>query len=132
MGGGNEMARNLLTQEPGRENRHANAAGAPKVAETEGKRHKGAGHYIVNPEGGDAFTVFAIGRDAWALDRLRLAGVKGCTPINEPAPRWSAYVHRLRERGVPIETLHELHGGDFAGTHARYVLRATVLKGGAI
>jgi hypothetical protein len=28
--------------------------------------------------------------------------------------------------GVPIDTIHEKHEGEFPGTHARYVLRATV------
>lgn len=59
------------------------------------------------------------------------AGAKGCTPITNPAPRWSGYVGKLRGYGVPIETIREKHGGEFAGTHARYVLRARVVKGGA-
>jgi hypothetical protein len=88
--------------------------------------------YLVTPEGGDPFTIIATGREAWALDRLRAAGPKGCTPRTEPAPRWSAYVHRLRELGVPIETLHEPHGGEFPGTHGRYVLRGTAQKGGGL
>jgi hypothetical protein len=92
---------------------------------------KGAGLYHVTPEGGETFTITARGRAAWALDRLRCAGLKGCTPITEPAPRWSAYVHRLRALGVPIETVREPHGGAYAGTHGRYVLRARVQKGGA-
>ena len=52
------------------------------------------------------------------------------TPITRPAPRWSAYVHKLREKGVPIETITETHEGAFAGHHARYVLRATVTPEG--
>jgi hypothetical protein len=47
----------------------------------------------------------------------------GCTPITEPAPRWAAYVHKLRELGVPVETVTEPHAGAFPGHHARYVLR---------
>jgi hypothetical protein len=84
--------------------------------------------YTVTPaDGGDAFQLTLRGRQRWALDRLRDAGPKGCTPIMEPAgPRWAAYVHDLREMGVEIETCHEPHGGDFPGTHARYVLRAHV------
>jgi len=53
---------------------------------------------------------------------------------DNPAPRWSAYVHNLRESGVEIETVTEPHGGDFAGHHGRYVLRCGVSpdwKGGA-
>ena len=55
------------------------------------------------------------------------AGQRGCSPIDNPGPRWSAYVFNLRtEFGVAIETIHENHGGQFAGTHARYVLHSTV------
>lgn len=68
----------------------------------------------------------AKGRDAWALLQLATAGNRGVTPIQNPAPRWSAYVHNLRKMGMPIETIHEAHGGAFAGTHARYVLRADI------
>lgn len=83
--------------------------------------------YLIHPEGGDEpFTIEAKGRDAWTLDRLSEAGARGCTPITQPAPRWSAYVHNLRGLGVPIETVREPHRGDFPGTHARYVLRASV------
>ena len=109
---------------------HATAAGTRNIAQANG-RAKRAGLYRITPETGDAFTIEAKGREAWALDRLRWAGAKGCTPIEQPAPRWSAYVHKLRGLGVPIETVREPHGGDFAGHHGRYVLRATVQKGGA-
>ena len=67
-----------------------------------------------------------IGRDAWCLLRLIEAGERGCTPIDQPAPRWSGYVHKLRKAGVLVETIHEGHKGDFPGNHARYVLRSTV------
>jgi hypothetical protein len=74
-------------------------------------------------------------REAWALDALRSAGLAGCTPIDNPAPRWSGYIHRLRHNhGLNIETVTENHGGEFAGHHARYVLRTTVApssEGGA-
>lgn len=82
-------------------------------------------------DGSDTFQLTLRGRLRWALDRLLDAGPAGCTPITEPAPRWSAYIFELRESGVEIETVHEAHGGDFPGTHARYVLRSTVRKGGA-
>jgi len=75
------------------------------------------------PEG-SGFTV--RGRDAWALLELIAAGPKGCTPIDNPGPRWSAYVFNLRRIGLSIETQHERHKGPFAGTHARYVLRSAV------
>jgi hypothetical protein len=74
----------------------------------------------------DSATVRLIGRDAWALKCLISAGGRGCTPIDHPGPRWSAYVHKLRKAGFVIETIHENHAGAFAGTHARYVLRNKV------
>ena len=109
---------------------HAKAAGTQNIAQGKA-RAKRAGLYRITPEAGDTFTIYAKGRDAWALDRLREAGPKGCTPITQPAPRWSAYVFNLRGLGVPIETLREPHGGEFSGHHGRYVLRATVRKDGA-
>jgi hypothetical protein len=74
---------------------------------------------------GETFT--ATGRDAWALLELLKAGAKGCTPIDHPGPRWSGYVFNLRRKlSLAIETTHENHGGQFAGNHARYVLRSAV------
>lgn len=66
------------------------------------------------------------GRPAWALLELEKAGKRGVTPIDNPAPRWSGYIHRLREMGFDIVTHHEAHGGPFAGTHARYELTSSV------
>ena len=115
----------------GQGNRYAKAAGTENIAQGKG-RAKRSGLYHVTPEDGEPFTIEAKGREAWALDRLRFAGPKGCTPITEPAPRWSAYVHKLRGQGVPIETVTEPHGGPYSGTHGRYVLRADVRKGDAV
>ncbi|WIM10060.1 hypothetical protein [Enhydrobacter sp.] len=68
-----------------------------------------------------------VGRDAWALGALIHAGPVGCTPITTPGPRWSGYVHKLRHRyGLNIVTIDEEHGGPYAGTHARYVLKTRV------
>lgn len=99
-------------------------------------RRKRAVTLLVTPTApyGAPFTITVSGRILWALQRLIAAGQAGCTPITQPAPRWAAYVHTLRGQGVPIETKHEDHGGDFPGTHARYVLHATVIpasEGGA-
>jgi hypothetical protein len=69
----------------------------------------------------------AKGRDAWALWELIRAGAKGCTALDYPGARLSAYVHSLRtDYALPIETLHEVHDGPFKGVHGRYVLRAKV------
>ncbi len=73
---------------------------------------------------GREFTHSCGGRERWALERLIAAGERGCTPITEPAPRWSHYIWLLREAGIEVETITEPHGGTFSGTHARYVLRA--------
>lgn len=62
------------------------------------------------------------GRMAWALRELILAGDRGCTPLRNPGPRWSAYVHKLRAYGFDIETTVERHAGPFSGNHGRYVL----------
>lgn len=87
--------------------------------------------FKIAPETGAPFAIVLKGRLAWALDRLRAAGQTGVTPLTEPAPRWSAYVHDLRALGVPIETVTEAHGGPYAGFHARYVLRAVVTFDGS-
>lgn len=77
----------------------------------------------IEPDGG---VHEVVGRDAWALQNLMTAGKRGCTPIDHPGPRWSHYVFKLRRMGFVIETIHEDHGGPFAGTHARYVLHSQV------
>ena len=82
---------------------------------------------------GEGRTVAPHGREFWALKNLYEAGENGCTPIDHPGPRWSAYVYDLRhEFGLNIETVTEKHGGDFPGTHARYILRTQVepMEGG--
>ena len=67
------------------------------------------------------------GRYAWALLELKKAGKRGCTPLDNPAPRWSAYIHQLRhEYGLDIQTIWEAHKGPFPGNHARYVLHTEV------
>ena len=67
-----------------------------------------------------------IGRNLWALRELIKAGKSGCTPIDNPAPRWSAYVHNLRNIGIDIETIRLPHGGAFPGSHGKYVLHTFV------
>jgi hypothetical protein len=78
-------------------------------------------------EGEDVRTITPAGRDAWALGELILAGETGCTPITTPGPRWSGYVFKLKRiYRLSIETVTEMHGGEYAGKHARYVLRSKV------
>lgn len=64
-----------------------------------------------------------IGRDAWALLELCRCGLRGCTPIDNPGAKWSAYVHKPRTRyRLSIENLYENHSWQYAGTQAHYVL----------
>ena len=128
MSGGQNKTLRGWQADTGQESHKAKATGTYNLAQAKG-RAKGAGLYQIHPEGFDLFTIQAKGRDAWALDRLIEAGLCGCTPITEPAPRWFAYIFNLRALGVPIEIMTELHGGQFAGSHGVYVLRAHVLKG---
>jgi hypothetical protein len=74
----------------------------------------------------DGSHMTVVGRDAWALKQLTKAGSAGCTPITHVGPRWSGYVLKLRKLGICIETIHEMHGGEFAGRHAKYVLRSEI------
>ena len=77
--------------------------------------------------GDDAVSTVSVrGREAWALMALMAAGEDGCTPINNPGPRWSGYVLDLRRLGFVVETVRERHGGEFPGHHARYVLRSPI------
>jgi hypothetical protein len=81
----------------------------------------------VKIESGDGLrTLELTGRQAWALVKLAEAGKRGVTPLEAPALRWSSYVHRIRQRGIHIDTHLEAHGGAFAGRHARYVLATDV------
>ncbi len=82
--------------------------------------------FTIQYETGETSDKMVSGRDSWTLEALIAAGKKGCTPFDTPGPRWSAYVFNLRQQGVPIETVTEAHDGPFAGSHARYVLRARV------
>jgi hypothetical protein len=78
-------------------------------------------------------SVDVLGREAWALLELVEAGSRGCTPIDNPAPRWAHYIFLLRRNGFNIETINENHTGPFAGSHARYVLHDNVtLEGGSL
>ena len=87
--------------------------------------------YLLYPDDGDPFEIRASGRFDWALEEHIKAGSEGIIPMENPAPRWSAYVHVLRSLGIEIDTIMEPHEGPFPGKHGRYVLQSLVLKGGA-
>lgn len=82
-------------------------------------------HVEVQDDDG-AHSIVVHGRDAWALRELVYAGNTGCTPLDNPGPRWSGYIFNLRRMGIHVETIHERHGPPFSGSHARYVLRSAV------
>jgi hypothetical protein len=67
------------------------------------------------------------GREAWAMHALIQSGARGITSLSDPAPRLAHYVFCCRRNGFDIETITETHGGPFAGSHARYVLRSPVV-----
>ena len=64
------------------------------------------------------------GRDSWLLKKLVEKGERGVTAFDDIGPRLSHYAFKLRRAGLSIETKDESHGGAFAGTHGRYVLRS--------
>lgn len=84
--------------------------------------------FEIQSENGQAQQITLAGRTRWALECLMAAGANGCTPIDAPGPRWSAYIFELRRMGVQIETIHERHAGPFPGNHARYRLESTVTR----
>jgi hypothetical protein len=86
----------------------------------------GRARFSVQNADATPFQITATGRERWALECLIAVGASGCTPIDNPGPRWPAYVFDLKAMGLVIETLTEAHGGPFAGHHARYVLRSSV------
>ena len=71
-------------------------------------------------------TIELDGRLGWTMFHLAQAGPHGVETIKRPAPRWSAYVHDLRGKGIPIETEMVAHGGGYPGHHARYRLACDV------
>jgi hypothetical protein len=71
--------------------------------------------------------VTVIGRDAWMLGKLVEADSKGCTTLEQPAPRTSHYIWKLRHTyGIAIASIEEEHGGTYAGRHVRYILQQRV------
>jgi hypothetical protein len=71
--------------------------------------------------------VTVIGRDAWMLGKLVEAGANGCTTLEQPAPRTSHYIWKLRHTYcIAIASIEEEHGGTFPGRHVRYTLQQRV------
>jgi len=83
--------------------------------------------FCVHEDDGSARTVTLVGRDAWAMGELIHAGAVGNTSLENPAPRLSGYIHKLRHRyGINIASLEEEHDGPYSGRHARYLLQQRV------
>lgn len=62
----------------------------------------------------------AVSWKSWTLANLVQAGPVWCSPIDQPAPRWSAYVFNLpQDFGFSIVTMNETHSGPLTGTHSR-------------
>ena len=101
----------------------ATQAAQTNLNEKEDKKQIRKGVFLIQNGEEPPFQVKVSGRVMWALESL----IEGpCTPVERPAPRWSDYVFRLRNEGVKIHTEHEVHGGEFAGTHGKYHLLSKV------
>lgn len=57
-----------------------------------------------------------------------MAKPEGITSIDYPGVRVADAILKLRKAGVVVTTIHEPHGGEFAGRHARYILRSSVQR----
>ena len=90
------------------------------------KRHQSYVKKLTVRIGGADGTIFEFhDRLAWALLCLIKAGEAGVAPLEWPAPRWSHDVSILRQKGLVIGTVLELHG-PYASRRGRYVLRRFV------
>lgn len=78
--------------------------------------------------GGEQSRTFTLsGRIGQTIYHLWQAGPAGITAFETPALRLAAYVHSLREMGFAIETQMEPHEGKYAGNHAKYILRTSIV-----
>ena len=82
-------------------------ANSDVVRASKGKQSRATEKAIVHIYGEQGVRrVDLTGRDLWALRQLIEAGPRGCTSIDDPAPRWSGYIYNLRQTGFDIETCH--------------------------
>lgn len=83
--------------------------------------------FLVYEADGSTRLIKPVGRDAWMLGKLIDVGSRGCTTLEQPAPRTSHYIWKLRHTyGLNISSEEESHDGPFAGSHARYRLEQRV------
>lgn len=79
--------------------------------------------FAVEPDGA---ILRVVGRDAWCLRQLLNSGDRGFTTLENPAPRVSHYIFKLRRAGLIIESKEEKHGGLYSGRHSRYILHTRI------
>ncbi|WP_281016497.1 hypothetical protein [Minwuia sp. IMCC3077] len=83
--------------------------------------------FIVGGSEGDRRIEVTEPRVVQILKMLVERGLLGVTPLDLSGVRVAASVFKLRmDYAIPIETVTERHGGRYAGTYGRYVLRADV------
>jgi hypothetical protein len=102
-----------------------NHEGEASAIDTPRKRTKQT--FLVHEADGSTRVIRPVGRDAWMLGKLIAVGARGCTTLEQPAPRTSHYIWKLRHTfGLNISSEEEAHDGPFAGHHARYRLEQRV------
>lgn len=80
---------------------------------------------IVQPVDPNKASIRLVGRPAWLFELLQNAGEEGVTTLQLPAGvRVSHYILILRRAGLLVESVRESHGGQFSGSHVRYVDRS--------
>lgn len=84
--------------------------------------------FLIIPTIADPFILRVKGRQAWMLNQLLQVGAVGFTSKDAPGARISEYVSQLRQKGVPIRTIRQKHGGPFPGVHGLYLLDCQVRR----
>src|SRR5258708_8356336 len=83
---------------------------APRGIEGSSTGKRACVAFIVHDGDGRVRQIEPVGRDAWALGELVLAGIDGCTPIDQPGPRCSHYVWKPRTmHGLDVDTTTQQH-----------------------
>lgn len=67
-------------------------------------------------------------RAEFFLEEMLAAGSEGITTIDYPGVRVGDAIFKLRKAGVVIDTAYEQHGGEFSGSHGRYLLRSRIVR----
>jgi hypothetical protein len=83
---------------------------------------------LIDRAGAEPVPLALTKRAEFFLEEMMAAGANGITTIDYPGVRVGDAVHKLRKAGVNIETKFEQHGGEFAGSHGRYILKSKVIR----